>query len=108
MRRFAKAGLELFPLLQEVPVEVPLNVAGGIRESMLFVEGEPAVVERADDGATAFGAEVEGEIMRGIGHGAYGSKVGRACHMGTRKDVLHRPRARRLPASTSPNSITRT
>jgi hypothetical protein len=64
---FAQAGLELFPLLEEVPVEMAANAAGGVGEAVFFLQLESAAGEGADDGAAAFGAEVKGEELR-AGH----------------------------------------
>ena len=61
--RLPQPGLQLFPLGEEVPVEVAVHPAGGVGEAVALFELEPVGAEGPEHGAPALGAQVEGEEM---------------------------------------------
>ena len=53
---------------QEVPVEGPAQADRDIRETVALAELQALAVQRSDDPAAAFGAEVEGEQTKRLAH----------------------------------------
>src|SRR5207237_736846 len=80
-------GLELFPLREEVPVEVVVEAAVGVGEAVFFLEREAAAVEAAEEGPAALGAEVEcQQVPR-----RHGSLLVEGDGDGFTESIVHRP-----------------
>jgi hypothetical protein len=64
-RGLAQAGLQLFPLAEQVPVEMSVELAVGVEEAVLFFERELLPAEPPQHRPTALGPQIKRqEILR--------------------------------------------
>ena len=68
---FSRAGEDLPVEMREVPVDVSALLDDHVGKAVDFLERDAAFRQRAEHDATAFGPEIDGEIMMGA-HGRQG------------------------------------